>query len=272
MKATAVFSIAIALLAAPLAAGVVFEVETKDHDASPPRAETTEVSAEGKNLKMDVTAGERGGTGKAIFRGDRGEMVITDDQKKEYVVLDRQAMEQLAAQLGAVSSQIAEALKSVPEGQRAAVEQMMKQRMPQQAPERPVLQVRNTGERGEHADYPCVKYVVTRDGRTVRELWVTPWANIEGGEEAAEAFLAMADFMSELLEALPAGGGPGGLTDNPFIEMKELDGFPVVTRNFDEGGGLEDESTLRSARRRTIDPSEFEPPAGYKRRSMLGPP
>ena len=63
----------------------------------------------------------------------------------------------------------------------------------------------------------------------------------------------------------------GGLSDNPYQHMAEIDGFPVVTREFGDDGSLEDESTLRSSQRRTLDPDAFEPPAGYKRRSMFSP-
>ena len=104
----------------------------------------------------------------------------------------------------------------------------------------------------------------------MRELWVTDWSNVEGSEETVEAFQEMADFMNELLSAIPMDQAPGGLADSIAAQMKELDGFPVVTREFGDGGGLESESTLRSADRRTLDPAEFEPPAGYKRREMMG--
>ena len=50
--------------------------------------------------------------------------------------------------------------------------------------------------------------------------------------------------------------------------FEEIDGFPVVSRSFGAGGELEDETVLKSASRRTLDPGEFEPPAGYQRRSM----
>jgi hypothetical protein len=53
--------------------------------------------------------------------------------------------------------------------------------------------------------------------------------------------------------------------------MKELGGFPVVTRDFGNDGALKVETVLRSAKRQTIEPSAFEPPSGYKRQEMFGP-
>lgn len=273
MKITSACLAISALLASPMAAGVVFEVETKDHDASPPRVDETTMSAEGKNLAMDIAPSREGKLGgKVIFRGDRREMVVVDHDDKSYMVMDQASMEEMAKMVGNIDAQMEEALRNVPEEQRAAVEKMMKQRMPQQPPAQPQTKVDKTGETGTHAGYPCVKYEILRDGRIVRELWVTDWDNIEGGSEASGAFLAMADFMSEMLESISSatGGFGGGLNDSFVAEMKEIDGFPVVTRGLGGKGELENESTLRSSSRRTLDPAEFEPPAGYKRRSMLG--
>ena len=137
--------------------------------------------------------------------------------------------------------------------------------------QRAAPEVRNTGERATKNGYPCVKYEVVQDGRKIRELWVTDWSNVEGGAEARDAFKDMADFFQEMMDALgdAAGGAGGGFFDgvNSYAENFG-NGFPVVTRGFDEDGGLEDESSLRGSRRQRLDPSAFEPPSGYKRMSM----
>lgn len=275
MRTTWILLLLCALTAPPLAAGVVYEIEVKDHDASPPRTETNEMSAEGKNLKMEIDSGGRGSKGEMIYRGDRREMVIVDHDEKSFTVIDEATLREIASQVGAAMSQIQEALKNVPESQRKMVEEMMKKRMPQAAPQRPVVEIRKTGERAEQAGYPCVKYETLLDGRKVSELWVTDWANVEGGAEAVAAFKDMAGFFREMMDAFASASGPMGgfvsdLGNSAFEHLAEIDGFPVVTREFD-GEELEGESTLRSASRRTLDPADFEPPAGYKRREMFKP-
>ena len=259
------------LLASPVGAGVVFEIQTTDHEASPPRTETTEVSAEGKNLKMEVAAGLDGGNGDMIYRGDRREMVVVDHEDKSYTVIDEAAIRQIAGQVSGAIAQVQEALKDVPADQRAMIEEMMKKRMPEAAaPQRPVTELRKTGERGTRAGYPCVRYDILVNGRKKQELWVTDWGNIEGGADMVDAFEDMADFFREMMAAMPDfGQGDSGIGDGAFEYIKELGGFPVVTREFDDYGALEDESTLRSSRRRTLDPEDFEPPAGYKRQQMF---
>ncbi len=271
-KTFVAFLIAAALALTPALAGVVYEIEVTDHEQSPPKSESIEAAVEGRSLKMGIASGGRGKQGEMIFRGDRREMVVVDHEDKSYTVIDEAAMQQIAGQVSGAMSQMQEALKNVPEDKRKMVEDMMKQRMPQQAaPQRPKSELKKTGERAEKNGYPCVKYEVLRDGRKIRELWVTDWDNVEGGSDVVGVFEDMADFFKELMDSIPDFGQGGNMGDPAFEHMKELGGFPVITDEFDEDdGSLEGSSGLRSARRRTLDPAEFEPPSGYKRRTMLG--
>ena len=270
--------LATAFLTGPLSGGVVFEVETKDSQGV--RSELIESVVEGKNLKMEIGSSGRGSKGEMIFRGDRREMVIVDHDRKTYMVIYQEAIKAIGAQMSQAMMQMEAALKNVPPEQRAMVEQMMKQRMPQAQrmpgarANRPSSELRKTGQRERRGGYPCVLYEVLRAGQRVREMWVTDWDNIEGGDEAAAAFEEMADFYSQMLSSFSRKGGsrgPGSLFDQDsfLLILKEVGGCPVIVREF-ENGRLEGESTLRSAQRRTLDPAAFEPPSGYKRMSMLG--
>ena len=258
--------------------GVVYEIEVTDHEQSPPRLEAMEISVEGPNLKMDMRpSGGEGGSEEMIFRGDRGEngeMVLVDHDAKSYYVMDDASMRALAGQMGAAMGAMEEALKNVPEDQREAIEKMMRERGgagaagPMTPPAKP--EVRRTGERDTKEGYPCVKYEVFQDGEKIREIWTTDWDNIDGGDEAAEAFRGMGAFfeaMSESMGTLPGGEDLFG-GQNPFDEMNFVNGFPVVVTSFGEDGNVEEESRLKSARRQNIDPAAFQPPSGYERMSM----
>jgi hypothetical protein len=265
----------LALLAAPAFAGVVFEVETTDHRNN--NTETVQTVVEGKNLAMDVPAGTGRDDGKAIFRGDRREMVVVDHGNNSYIVIDKEMMTAVAGQLNSAMAQMQEALKNVPAEQRAMVEEMMKKRMgdamPQGGGSAPKSELRKTGDRESHNGYSCTEYEIRLEGRKTHELCVTPWSDVEGSSEARDAFLEMADFAQELLDSFSQMSGMpnvGGDAFSVYTHFREIDGFPVVTRSFSEGGELTDESILRSSERRTIDPADFEPPAGYKRQQMPG--
>ncbi|MEM7350649.1 MAG: hypothetical protein AAF657_07570 [Acidobacteriota bacterium] len=281
MKKHWTLSLLALLIQAPAFAGVVYEIETTDHEQSPPKVESIEMAAEGRHLKMGIGGGSQNTKGDMIFRGDRREVVVVDHDQKSYMVMDREQMQAIAGQVNSALSQMQEALKNVPADQRAIVEKMMKERMPQQpqsqAPRRPASELKKTSERATHNGYPCIKYEVHQNGKKLRELWVTDWKNVEGSSEVAQTFEDMADFFREMMDSFSslagaAGGGPlpFGSGDNFFEHIKDLDGFPVVTKEFAEDGSLEGEGALRSARRQTIDPDAFEPPSGYKRQEMPG--
>lgn len=291
--ATAVLS----CLASPALAGVEFEIEVTNHGAASSfssiasamdaagagtaeqeqsRTETTTVAVEGLNIKMGVGGGN--GAEEMVFNGDRAEMIIISHGEQAYMVIDEATVTDAGAeiekQLAGADAQIQKMLESVPADQRPALEQLMKQNMPPQMqgqqPPRRQAEIRRTAETATKNGYPCVKYEVLVDGRKVRELWVTDWNNIEGGNEAIDAFENMGDFFVDIENALPDFGQGSGMEDNPFSNMRELGGFPVVTKEFDDYGELESEAQLRSATPRTFGPDAFTPPAGYKRQDMFG--
>jgi len=275
MRKPASLALLLALLTAPAFAGVVFEIETTDHEQSPPKVETIQSYMEGKNIKIGIAAGSTSSTGAMVYRGDRREMVVIDHDDKSYMVMDEEALQAIAGQISGAMAQVQEALKNVPEEQRAMVEKLMKERMPAAVdqPTLPTSELRRTGQRDTKNGYPCVKYEVLLGGKRTHVLWVTPWNKVEGGAEAREAFLDMSNFFKEMLESLSKASGFPGLGEQNgmslYSHFTEIDGFPVVTQEFGEDGSLEDESTLRSSKRRTLDPAEFEPPSGYKRRTMM---
>ncbi len=307
MKTAATLVIAASLLGgmlglapSPANPGVVFEIDVTDHEQSPPRIATTWAYVQGTNLKMTIAPRDSDAQDEAIFRGDRREMIVVDNDNQSYVVIDEAAIQALAAQLAAVKEQtqglmagmggmqIPKAvLDQMPEEQRkellARMEEAQKQ-MAAASGDAPGTEAtgrgikneyRRTGDRATMAGYPSAKVEVFRGGRKTRELWVTDWSNLEGGGEVRGAFQSMADFFEELVGSIgdamgDLGGLPGG-GDSPFSDFAELGGFPVVTRDFGDDGSLEDEATLKSAKRQTIDPDAFEPPSGYKRQEMFRP-
>ncbi len=260
-----------ALAAGPVAAGVVYEIEVTDHEQSPPKSESIQAAVEGRNLKMGTASRGSGGEGEMIFRGDRREMIVVDHEKKSYLVMDEKALESFVGQISGAMSELEKTLQNLPEDKRAMVEQMMKGRMPAQAPKRPKNELKKTGERADKNGYPCAKYEVHRGGRKLREIWVTDWDNVEGGKDVAGTFEEMADFFKQMLDAIPDFGQREGAGDPAFEFLTEMGGFPVVTREFAADGSLEGETALRSAKRQTLDPEAFEPPSGYKRQEMLRP-
>jgi hypothetical protein len=260
----------IALLAAlPAFAGVVYEVENKDMTASEGEVTTASIAIEGNLMKMDVTSADKDQAGEIIYRSDRREMVMVNHGDRSYFVLDEEQLKAMADQISQAMASMEQALAGMPESQRAQMEKMMKDRMPGMSSKRQPSELKKTGESDTISGYPCVKYEVWRGGSKERELWVTDWSNVEGGSETAKTFTEMADFMQEMLDSLPQMGGGESLGDATFEHMKEMNGYPVMTREYSTDGVVQNESKLKSARQATLDPADFEPPKKYKRKDIM---
>ena len=105
----------------------------------------------------------------------------------------------------------------------AATIKDLSKKMPQiEKVDRPKTELRKTGEQAEHNGYPCVRYEVVRDGRAIRELWVTDWRNVEGGDEVIDLFLEMSAFFEEMLDSLPRFADTSD-ADQAFEHIKEMD-------------------------------------------------
>ena len=251
--------------------GVVFEIETTYHTDSPPSTESSEAMVEGPNIKIPISSRNGSPSGDMIFRGDRGtkgEVIVTDDKRKGYYLVDDAFLKNMKGQMDKTKSMMDDVMKNLTKEQREMIEKAQKKsgnKMGQlgMMKQTPVTELRKTSDKGTKNGYPCVKYEVLRDGQKIQDLWVTDWSNIDGGDEAEDAFGAMRDFYNELVDSLGDFGNMG-----PYDEFDFAEGFPVVTMGYGDDGSLDDESWLKRTRRQRIDPSAFEPPSGYKRMSM----
>ncbi len=328
-------TLAITALTAPAFAGVVFEIETKDHEQSPPRLETTTGYTDGCNLKMEILPGstatrnssdtisKRGGSMRestsdsasgsgqrvAIARGviNDPNLIIMDepasglDVPEEMIfhcknggrmtivnhgdgtVFDMpgaggpgsaQGGNKPGAGAGGVGGLLAEAMKNMPKEKRDALADLMKGMQQgggitggMKEAEEEILRIINTRERVRMNGYSTIKYNVFTGDRLIERYFVAKTGDIPGGKTLLDGITGFEKYMKER----KAGFGADD-DDNDFLRLiEEFDGgFPVAGRMFDDEGDLEEEWTLRSAKRRTLDPDAFEPPSGYKRRTMGG--
>lgn len=253
-------------------AGAVLNTETREFHVDPPAIGTTKMIADGKLLRVEINSVSSDEDGLIIYRGDRNELIVADNERLEYFVIDEQSMNQMAAQVSDAMRQMEEMLKDMPPEQRAMAEQMMKQQMPglQPAQETPST-LSKTGKSDTINGFDCEFFEVLQDGRKTREMCVAEWADIEGGKEATDAMISMGTFFARMHEAFAETAGTNfmGPQQEVFAQMKELGGYPVYARDYDESGALEGESTLRSSRAESIDPALFEPPEGYRKQEMM---
>lgn len=240
--------------------GVVFELEIVSQPGAAPQVVQTAV--EGVNARVHASA-----QSDVIYRGAQREMLLLDHASKTFTVFDEAAMKKMAATLGPMMAQMEQAMKNMPESQRAQMEQLMKGRMGGAGAAAPVV-IKATNERSTQNGFSTVKYEVTRGGVKIQEIWVTPWASIDGFKEAQPVLESMAEFFKGMLDGMKTLANDASLAS--MSQMKELAGYPVVTQSFDAAGKPTARSSLKSIKRQAVAASEFEPPAGYKARTMLG--
>lgn len=261
-----------ALAAAPLAAGVVVEVETRDLTQPSAAAKTGRMTVEGRQLRMDLDAAA-GSTPEhsMIFRGESREMVVVDHSEKAYFVIDEETVSGLANQMSAAMQQMEQAIAQLPPEQRAMAEKMMKGKLPQQQAAKPAFttEVRPTSERAERQGYPCRKFEVLRNGQVVRELWVADWGTVGLAPEDLAVVEDLGAFFEKAFASI-RGALPGVGLEAPetFKEMSKLGGVPVEAVEY-RGGKPVGEMKLRSIQKDSpADAALFEPPEGYRQRAL----
>lgn len=259
------------LLSSQAFAGAVLQTETKEYHVDPPAIGMTNMIADGALLRVEINSVSSEEDGLLIYRGDRDEMIVADNERLEYFVIDQQTMNQMAGQISDAMKEMQETLKSMPPEQRAMAEQMMKQRMPgmNSAPKESST-LRKTGESDTINGYDCEFYEVLQAGRKTRDMCVAKWDDIDGGREAAEAMIGMGKFFERMHDTFSQAAGSDfmGRQEEIFAHMRELGGYPVYARDYDDAGALEGEATLKSSRSESIDAAKFEPPKGYRRQDM----
>ena len=176
-------------------AAVVITVETRDLTKKDPAVEIGQISIDGKMMAMRGKDAEE--VPQMIFRGDRRVLYAIDPQRKEYIEVDKATFDQMGGQMDEMMKQMEAKLADMPPQQRAMVERMMRQQMPdptlaEQPMRKPI--VKRTEERKEIEGYPCRLYEIHVDDQKVREIWVTTWTNVDQGREAFGIFSELEDY------------------------------------------------------------------------------
>ena len=251
-----------ALLAAPLGGGVIYEYEIKAYGESGIKTSERRILVEGGRLRSDF--GDGGGQPPVVtvlFHSDSKRMITLVHEDKTYLEIDQE----FVASMSEAVEQAKEALRNLPEEQRAKLEKLMKRRS--EGALEP-LQIRATGTRDNGGGYSCEIQGVYRGDQKIRDLCVADWDEVPGGRSAGAAIQGMQDLGKQML-SVARQGLPATQLPNPFAYWDQVDGFVVASRSFRDGE-LHLQSVLKSVQAQAIDPAEFEPPAGYQKQT-LGP-
>lgn len=260
-----VFAACVLSLAGIAQAGAIFRIEVEDLTAGG-QVEITEIKVDGNRMRTD-SGGDNASS--MIFLGDTDEMYLIDHREKSYIVMDRETVEALANQMSQAMKQMEGALKDVPPEQREMMQRMMKDRtgsMPATTP-RGEPQVRSLGDSDTVNGVTCDWKEVTRDAVVEVKACVCDWTDVAGAGDLRRINLEMSDFVSALLESFSSASGSFGFAENPMSTMEDLDGFPLISEDFDNGT-LARRSRFQSVEEAAISDEEFSPPSGYRKKDL----
>lgn len=256
--------------------GLLLQYEVRDLRDDEAPLTSMSIRVAGKHLRMDgAYLGDQADTS-LVFDASVDEAWCIDHRQKSYLVLDREAVEGMAGILRESMEELEKALEDVSEEERKLVQEMAAKRLPAEELELQTtseINIEEGTERNTVAGYPSVEYQVTRDGRRLRQLWLTPWQSLENGAELAEEFGAVLDAAGLLLREITESGEEVLLAvdaaelvePNPWLGMSDLEGIPVEITELRQGKAVR-RLTLKSVGRVAIDEATFAAPEGYARR------
>lgn len=256
-------TLSVLFLTCGLHAGHVFKMEQKEEGKNP-SARQIEISVDGKNMKVLSSSDNA----LVVYRGSEDEVLFIDNAKKQYYTIDRETIANMGKQLAAARAQMEEALKQVPEAQR----EMMKRMMPAmpEAKTAPEFRVEKTGEKKDVGGYATTKVIIYTDGAKTAEMWLAPLDKVKGAESLMNSTKAFGDFFSEMMQQMAGMQQVQASSQQLMAQMGKLDGFPVLTRSFENGKHVST-TNLLGVEEKILPASEFTAPSGYKKQNIQMP-
>lgn len=250
-------------LAKGVFAGLIIEQVSYEKGSSQKEKETLYVS------KNRVKSVREGGHEVTIFDLNTGEMILTNNEKKTYVIAKPEELFQSAQDaMAKARAQMEEQMSKLPPEQRAKIEEMMKSHgMKQPGASKPEnLTLKATGATEEIAGYKSQKFEIYKNGKLDREVWtskdVIPSSELDPKR--------MADYMKEMQQmAAKFNRGKEDINSDLNEETRIFNqvfetGFPMrsVDHSSDNSAYIEE---VVSVTKNDIPDREFQPPTGFKK-------
>lgn len=247
-------------------ADLVCRLKETDYSDDTPRATMATIYLTEHKVRYESGTGEEDTD--FIFRAERGVLWSLNHADKLYTEMDRKTIDAFGAKMRSAMQQMESEMAKLPPEQRKAVEEPMKKQGAgsEEAGKESKDELKKTGEKKTISGFSCTRYDFFVDGEKSSEFWVAA----PGQRGLTTSDLApvkeMAQFFEALGSALTNAVGQGGGEFN-WTEAWKYEGFPILTREFDDGE-VKSEVLVESIAKERIDSAQFEIPAGYQRKKM----
>jgi hypothetical protein len=223
-----------------------------------------------------------------IFRGDLNRVWVIEPEKRTFVEMTPEIMQQMAGQVAGASAQMAAAMAQMqaemaklPPEQRAQMEAMMAGRGGLAGlaggrggpPAAPQVSYTRAGGSKTVAGWSCDQYRKTVNGRQEEDICIARITATGFSQADFQVFERFSNFMSPMTSQQ-------GVPKNDFMSWNEMNkaigfqGVPLDTLMY-SGGRPNMQQTVNKAERTAIPASTYELPSGLTKQdlgAMFGPP
>ncbi len=172
-----------------------------------------------------------------IFDLDSGDIMFVNDEKKLYIILNRNEYLKYIESVIAENRDVATSSRNVT--------------------------LKKTDETATLAGYSSRKYEIYDNGKLQSEYWVSGDAGFSQELDMDK----MSKLMNEVKRISQNVGGSASISDNEYKIFEELykDGYPMKTVYHSPDGDKIFVEEVISVKKQDLPPSEFQPPAGYEK-------
>jgi hypothetical protein len=188
--------------------------------------------------------------------GEDYKMMVVDNTKKEYRVIDRKTMQEINEKVGGAMAQMQEQMKKMTPEQRAMMEKLMGRMggtRQGQPPSPPETVFQKTGP-GNVNGRDCTKYDGLSEGQKISELCAAPPDSLNLTSSDLAVFEKMGAIFEEMTKSLRQL--PYFRSSSPKLIEKQIDGIPVQQIQF-ENGQQTSKLEFKDSARRSFSDADF---------------
>ena len=214
----------------------------------------------------DVLMGDK--RAKMLFKNSAKELVVIDHETKSYMVMDEETAKKLEQQMGqvqeqmdAMMQQMQQQMQNMSEEQRAQLQQMLGDKMPMGAANKPIETTVQQQGTDTVAGVTCTKMMVLVNDKPSGDVCVATAGVLGIDTDDYDSMVSATDAVRNFVERV------SGRNDNDAVTMnlRAMKGIPVRMRDLVDG----DTSILESRSTAELDAQLFTVPAGYQQKDML---